>query len=601
MATAAQVEEFRAANQSLVALAQRDLTDFWGALQLSGDPVRVLNELLEFFPDLLQTYGDTAAVLGADWYDQLRDVPASAKSFQAVLSQPTSTDQAQGATRWALAPLFPSAEPVYDFDPRTGEERQVGTRTIEPDPDRALARLMGATQRLVLKPGRDSIWNSAGRDPVPTGVARVPSGTSTCAFCVMLASRGPVYQSQVSAELVVGRGSNRTGYDSSGKRLVGGIGGGVKARGSKQLGDKFHDNCVVGETWVSSVPDVETGYRRYYEGEIITLVTAAGHDLTITPNHPVLTDRGWVRAGMLNEGDYLLSSVSAERNVVSGPREDHAPSRIEDLVGALSVVGSAARLRVPGTAEQFHGDGFDSEVDVVSRDDLLRDELDVAFIQPVAELAFHGGSIPCPVHGAAGAGLRELELFGGGPGASTSGSVRGLGLLSAFFGRQLGGANFARIGRTSERDAVFGEPSVNDVSRHGVSGGEGVDAFAFGVSGHDVVGTGERPRKFDPPELESPVHTSLAYAQLGRDLADRLAGSVHRDRLVKKSVGQFAGHVFNLSTSEGWYSANSITVSNCDCVSVVIRSPRDYPAGYDPDSLFELYKQGVGIEPAHAH
>lgn len=236
MATAAQVEEFRTANRSLVALAQRDLTEFWNTLRLSSDPVRVLNELLEFFPDLLQTYGDTAAVLGADWYDTLRDVPASAKSFQAVLAQPTATDQAQGATRWALAPLFTE------------------------DPDAALARLLGATQRLVLKPGRDSIWNSAGRDPVPTGVARVPSGTSTCAFCVMLASRGPVYQSQVSAELVVGRGSNRTGYDASGKRLVGGIGGGVKARGSRNLGDKFHDNCDCVSVVIRSPRDYPAGY-----------------------------------------------------------------------------------------------------------------------------------------------------------------------------------------------------------------------------------------------------------------------------------------------------------------------------------------------------
>lgn len=267
MATAAQVEEFRAANRSLVALAQRDLTDFWAALKLSGDPVRVLTELLEFFPDLLQTYGDTAAVLGADWYDLLRDVPPSAKSFRAALAQPAGTEQAQKTARWAIAPLFPSVEPLFEFDPRTGEERQVGTRTIDPDPDAALARLLGATQRLVIAPGRESIWSSAALDPVPTGVARVPSGTSTCAFCVMLASRGPIYQSQVSAELVVGRGSNRTGYDQNGQRLVGGIGQGVKARGAQSLGSKFHDNCDCVSVVIRSPRDYPDGYDpdRYLE------------------------------------------------------------------------------------------------------------------------------------------------------------------------------------------------------------------------------------------------------------------------------------------------------------------------------------------------
>lgn len=243
MATAAQVEEFRTANQSLVALAQRDLTEFWAALRLSGDPVKVLTELLDFFPDLLQTYGDTAAVLGADWYDALRDAPPSAKSFQAVLAQPAAPQQAQETARWAIAPLFTE------------------------DPDTALKRLLGATQRLVLAPGRDSIWSSAARDPIVTGVARVPSGTTTCKFCVMLASRGPIYQSQVSAELVVGRGSNRTGYDADGKRLVGGIGGGVKSRGARELGSKFHDNCDCVSVVVRSPRDYPDGYDpdRYLE------------------------------------------------------------------------------------------------------------------------------------------------------------------------------------------------------------------------------------------------------------------------------------------------------------------------------------------------
>lgn len=236
MATAEQVSEFRQANRALVQLAQRDLRDFWAALRLSDDPTRVRNDLLEFFPELVQSYGDTAAVIGADWYDVLRDAPASAGSFRAAIAAPADTVQAQQSARWAIAPLF-----------------------IE-DPDTALSRLLGATQRLVMQPGRDSIWDSAAADPVRTGVARVPSGTTTCQFCVMLASRGPIYQSQVSAELVVGRGSNRTGYDSSGRRLRGGIGGGVKTRGSQTIGKKFHDHCDCVSVVIRSESDYPAGY-----------------------------------------------------------------------------------------------------------------------------------------------------------------------------------------------------------------------------------------------------------------------------------------------------------------------------------------------------
>lgn len=236
MATAAQVAEYREANRALVTLAQRDLQQFWSALDMSGDPVRIRNLLLDVFPDLVTSYGDTAAVLGADWYDLLRNVPASAGAFRAVTARPAPTEQAQKAARWGIGPLF-----------------------VE-DPTTALAQLRGSLQRLVMQPGRDAVWDSAALDPVRTGVARVPSGTDTCSFCVMLASRGPIYQSQVNAEIVVGRGSNRTGYDAAGKRLSGGIGGGVKARGNQSLGKKFHDDCDCASVVVRSPADYPAGY-----------------------------------------------------------------------------------------------------------------------------------------------------------------------------------------------------------------------------------------------------------------------------------------------------------------------------------------------------
>lgn len=176
MATAAQVAEYREANRSLVSLAQRDLRDFWGSLNLFGDPAKVRAALLEFYPELLALYGDAAALLGADWYDMLRDVPPSASRFRAALAAPVDVDQARGSARWALGPLFEDA-----------------------DSDGALSLLLGSTQRLVLQPGRESTWTAARSDPVRTSFARVPSGPTTCKWCVMLASRGFAYDTAQSA------------------------------------------------------------------------------------------------------------------------------------------------------------------------------------------------------------------------------------------------------------------------------------------------------------------------------------------------------------------------------------------------------------------
>lgn len=221
MATAQQVSQFRSANQGLVALASADLRSFWGALNVNGNPLLVRDALLEFFPELLAVYSDTAAVLAADFYDELRDVPPSAAKFAALLADPTDPEIARADARWALGPLFQSA----------------------PDPVQVLANLEGVTQRLILQAGRDTIANSVFRDPVRTGYARVPTGPTTCKWCVMLASRGAVYGSAASA-------------------------------GAE--GNKYHSHCDCVPTPIRSPRDYPEGYDRAEFERLYTLGQGVG-------------------------------------------------------------------------------------------------------------------------------------------------------------------------------------------------------------------------------------------------------------------------------------------------------------------------------------
>lgn len=175
MATAAQVAEYREATQSLVLLAQRDLRDFVLSLNLSADPTVVRAAFLAFFPELIAGYGGASALLGSDWYDMLRREPPSVARFRAALAAPVDPAQAVGSARWGLGPLF------------------------EGDQEAALSLLSGSTQRLVMKPFRDTVFRSARADPRPRSFARVPSGPTTCRWCVMLASRGFVYATAQNA------------------------------------------------------------------------------------------------------------------------------------------------------------------------------------------------------------------------------------------------------------------------------------------------------------------------------------------------------------------------------------------------------------------
>jgi hypothetical protein len=57
----------------------------------------------------------------------------------------------------------------------------------------------GAASRLALNGGRETIISNVGRETTRVGWQRITSG-SPCYFCAMLASRGPVYRSQRTAD-----------------------------------------------------------------------------------------------------------------------------------------------------------------------------------------------------------------------------------------------------------------------------------------------------------------------------------------------------------------------------------------------------------------
>ena len=175
MATPEQVERFRAALNSLVELARRDLSAVWSTLDL-GDGRSVRAVLEDMFPDLVQTYGSTAALLAVDYYDELRGVAPTAARFNTVMAEAVTVEQAQAKARWAISPLF-------------------GV----PDTAQALSNLGLGLDLLVKQFGRDTIAKNAAKDPSKALWARVPSGRETCSFCLIMSSRGAVYGSKVAA------------------------------------------------------------------------------------------------------------------------------------------------------------------------------------------------------------------------------------------------------------------------------------------------------------------------------------------------------------------------------------------------------------------
>lgn len=110
---------------------------------------------------------------------------------KATISTPTISMNWAAADRAALKSLAVTGPSEL--------KRQIGLGLSEDEAKQnGLTAVSGAASRQVLNGGRDQTIQMVAADPQAVGWVRVTSG-SPCAFCLMLASRGPAYKSQESA------------------------------------------------------------------------------------------------------------------------------------------------------------------------------------------------------------------------------------------------------------------------------------------------------------------------------------------------------------------------------------------------------------------
>lgn len=132
-------------------------------------------------------------------------------------------------------------------------------------------------------------------------------------------------------------------------------------------GGLWHPNALLGDGPVELLGEAQNACRADYDGPSVTVTTARGYRLTVSPNHPVLTTAGWARADQIRVGNQVISQVRADAvpdRPLPHPDLDHVPATRHEVFDALGATG--ARARGPVSADDFHGDGRHyGQVDVV--------------------------------------------------------------------------------------------------------------------------------------------------------------------------------------------------------------------------------------------
>lgn len=120
--------------------------------------------------------------------------------------------------------------------------------------------------------------------------------------------------------------------------------------------------CLSGETVVDGAVILAV-YRRWYDGEIAEITTSDGRKFTTTPNHPMLTNRGWMAADHVHEGDDLICNAWEQNaGAPSDPDITRPPTTIAQIFDTVAAVG-ILEGRIC-TQPDFHGDGQEGQVEI---------------------------------------------------------------------------------------------------------------------------------------------------------------------------------------------------------------------------------------------
>lgn len=266
---------------------------------------------------------------------------------------------------------------------------------------------------------------------------------------------------------------------------------------------------------------IDHASRRWYTGKLVQITTLSGNQIAVTPDHKVLTGDGWISAESVRQGDYLFRVNTAD--AVRAPQINQHPANIGQIVDAL-FDRSPQKVRAVNGRMNLEGYTSNGDIDVVRPDRKLAVDL-----KPASK------------------GLRQLLLE-----TTDRRLLHVLGLGHP-------GECLLAAGHTLERCDYSGNPLVANFS------------WFLGRT-YDAGLTMPSYRYTSQPKMA--LHGSLIDTQPKSQATQTLTGSVTPDDVVSIKIISWSGHVYDLSTRGGWFTANNLIIHNC-LMDADVLWPRD--------------------------
>lgn len=316
--------------------------------------------------------------------------------------------------------------------------------------------------------------------------------------------------------------------------------------------------------------------KALYIGEAVEIISERGSSLKVTINHPVLTLDGFVPAGEIEPGNYLVCD-NGDTEVVS-KNIQNGPFLIEDVFESFSKLFPT--ITRPASPFEFHGDGasMKGQIHVVGTDGILLRNRNFESSKISSNSIFNRpNSVPSKIktRGLVNS-VREFSFV------SPNSIMSGLDLTHPLLVSHM--RPFKSFGLTScsDDESFFFEETGYCTSIHTKSLSKRRQCFSGNITGTDFF---DRKSRYFPMRVLSDSmrlgqgsrFDAVLPKKFGKDigrntkflpkLSRRFPGEVSFDKILKVRRFHYDGPVYNLETTLGYYTASTmgrkVFVANC--------------------------------------
>lgn len=327
--------------------------------------------------------------------------------------------------------------------------------------------------------------------------------------------------------------------------------------------------CFPGSLQLDNTTFCNKLYRRWYTGELTELVFNDGVVLSATANHPILTDKGFKPAHLIDSRDNIVRTLDEGLLSIELNRQGVKPT-FEEIFSTFDFLGVEVSVSA-SVHDEFHGDTSDSDIDIIELNGLLMDVINPSINQLLDECgftwpdkAFIFSTFTC-IGDADFSNVTFRDTF------SRFMSANSL-KLSLFFAHltPLEGFGLA-LGSWFNPEAF--ELSTDNISGNTKMFSDCVFAFAVLVHGNHLFTECvdsfffNHSGGFNSSVLDRSMNDTLRDSSDNCDVSNGTSTTYKVDNIIDNRVVSFNGHVYNLQTISGDYNTCATVVSNCRCIA----------------------------------